>query len=157
MEYIVNGTDTLERIAARNDCTPSELMKFNHLHSRMIFPGQKMRIPPQLEAQPEVHKPAEKTTILPPEIGKEDAPLQKRTPDAAFWPQKLQALLPHKQPQTDLALTNGMPTEADNIPAAPGTAVRTSPTEAELDMDCFKKFLKLRVKHFTDEEGNLCF
>lgn len=45
VEYVVNDSDTLERIAAKYDCTPSELMKLNRLHSRMVFSGQKIYVP----------------------------------------------------------------------------------------------------------------
>jgi LysM repeat protein len=45
MEYQVSAHDTLERIAACHDCTVGELVKLNKMHSRMVFPGQKIRVP----------------------------------------------------------------------------------------------------------------
>ncbi|KAH7705147.1 Protein F52E1.13 d [Aphelenchoides avenae] len=46
MNYEVRDTDTLEGIAAAHDCTVGELVKMNKMHSRMVFPGQKMIVPP---------------------------------------------------------------------------------------------------------------
>lgn len=39
MEYVVGKRDTLERVAASHDLTPSELMKYNRMSSRTIFEG----------------------------------------------------------------------------------------------------------------------
>ncbi|PVD32474.1 hypothetical protein C0Q70_07913 [Pomacea canaliculata] len=44
-EYCVKPSDTLERIAAHHDVTPSELQKLNRLTSRMVFTGQILYIP----------------------------------------------------------------------------------------------------------------
>lgn len=44
-EYIVKAHDTLEGIAARYDCTPTQLQKMNKLASRLLFPGQKIYVP----------------------------------------------------------------------------------------------------------------
>lgn len=45
LEYVVKSSDTLESIAARHDCMPTELMKLNRLHSRMVFAGQILFVP----------------------------------------------------------------------------------------------------------------
>merc|ERR1711892_512895 len=46
-EHIVTGRETLTSIAAMYDVTPSELAQKNKLGmSRMVFPGQVLRIPP---------------------------------------------------------------------------------------------------------------
>ena len=43
----VKGSETLVSIAARYDTTPSLLAQHNRLSSRLIFPGQKLKIPPK--------------------------------------------------------------------------------------------------------------
>ena len=42
--YTVRSGDNLGIIAKRNGCTVKELMKWNHLKSTVIRPGQKLRI-----------------------------------------------------------------------------------------------------------------
>ena len=44
-EYIVTADDTLEKISLAHDLTTSELMRANRLHSRILFTGQKLKIP----------------------------------------------------------------------------------------------------------------
>uniref|UniRef100_A0A915K2I7 LysM domain-containing protein n=1 Tax=Romanomermis culicivorax TaxID=13658 RepID=A0A915K2I7_ROMCU len=44
-EYVVQDNDTVEKIAARFDCTPSQLIKLNKLTSRMLFTGQNILVP----------------------------------------------------------------------------------------------------------------
>ncbi|GFR70468.1 oxidation resistance protein 1 [Elysia marginata] len=44
-EYIVEDRDTLIKIGAHFDVTPSELMKVNKMMSRNVFPGQTLFIP----------------------------------------------------------------------------------------------------------------
>ncbi|GFO35157.1 oxidation resistance protein 1 [Plakobranchus ocellatus] len=44
-EYIVEERDTLIKIGAHFDVTPSELMKVNKMMSRNVFPGQTLYIP----------------------------------------------------------------------------------------------------------------
>lgn len=44
-KYVVADGDTVEKIAARFDCTPSQLMKLNKLHSRVLFCGQSIFVP----------------------------------------------------------------------------------------------------------------
>ena len=48
----VKGSETLVSIAARYDTTPSLLAQHNRLSSRLIFPGQKLKIPPKNAATP---------------------------------------------------------------------------------------------------------
>ncbi|CAL2042803.1 unnamed protein product [Caenorhabditis brenneri] len=45
MDYTIQETDTLERVAVGHDCTVGELMKLNKMASRMVFPGQKILVP----------------------------------------------------------------------------------------------------------------
>lgn len=66
-EYVVKSHDTLEGIAARYDCTPTQLLKMNKLASRLLFPGQKIYVPdPRLQESPQqqplVHKSASETS-----------------------------------------------------------------------------------------------
>lgn len=43
--YVVQGSDTIEGIAARYNVTPSELLNLNKLSCRTVFPGQTIYIP----------------------------------------------------------------------------------------------------------------
>ena len=38
--FQVSGRDTVDSVALQFGSTPSQLMRINHMHSRMIFPGQ---------------------------------------------------------------------------------------------------------------------
>jgi len=53
VSHLVSGSETLISIAARYDTTPSVLAQHNKLTSRLIFPGQKLRIPPPKAKTPD--------------------------------------------------------------------------------------------------------
>lgn len=46
-EHIVKESDTITSIAASYDVTPSELIRVNRLSTRVIFPGQVLKVPPR--------------------------------------------------------------------------------------------------------------
>jgi len=56
----VSGSETLNSIAAKYDTIPSRLAEHNKLTSRLIFPGQKLRIPPPEPAKKPDDKQAKK-------------------------------------------------------------------------------------------------
>jgi hypothetical protein len=49
--HTATDRDTLTSIAARYDCTPSEIIKLNRLSSRLIFPGQIVKVPKEQQLQ----------------------------------------------------------------------------------------------------------
>lgn len=51
-EHVVDARDTLDKVAARYNTTPSQLAAYNKLSSRFIFAGQILKLPP-----PEPEKP----------------------------------------------------------------------------------------------------
>jgi LysM repeat protein len=44
-EYTVTADDTLEKISLAHDLTTSELMRANRLQTRVLYTGQRLRIP----------------------------------------------------------------------------------------------------------------
>eukprot|EP00092_Neocalanus_flemingeri_P002444 GFUD01002614.1.p1 GENE.GFUD01002614.1~~GFUD01002614.1.p1 ORF type:complete len:577 (+),score=93.61 GFUD01002614.1:160-1890(+) len=64
-EHIVTGRETLTSIAAMYDVTPSELAQKNKLGmSRMVFPGQILRIPPPPPPPPPPPDPVAEIEII---------------------------------------------------------------------------------------------
>lgn len=64
-EHIVTGRETLTSIAAMYDVTPSELAQKNKLGmSRMVFPGQILRIPPPPPPPPPPPDPVAELDII---------------------------------------------------------------------------------------------
>merc|ERR1711892_112804 len=64
-EHIVTGRETLTSIAAMYDVTPSELAQKNKLGmSRMVFPGQILRIPPPPPPPPPPPDPVAELEII---------------------------------------------------------------------------------------------
>ena len=68
----VKGSETLVSIAARYDTTPSVLAQHNRLSSRLIFPGQKLKVPPKVPTPPPN-----------PPAPAEEKPVKKAKPPAA--------------------------------------------------------------------------
>nr|KAG5691349.1 hypothetical protein BaRGS_033398 [Batillaria attramentaria] len=70
---LVKASDTLERIAAHHDITPSELQKVNKMTSRMVFAGQDVPIVKMADKPPEkvpghamkIPSPPSSASILP--------------------------------------------------------------------------------------------
>jgi len=50
-DHVVKDTDTIPSIAASYDVTPSELIRYNRLATRVVFPGQVLKIPPRSSSQ----------------------------------------------------------------------------------------------------------
>uniref|UniRef100_A0A0N5ABI3 LysM domain-containing protein n=1 Tax=Syphacia muris TaxID=451379 RepID=A0A0N5ABI3_9BILA len=111
MEYVVEDSDTVERIAAKFECTVGQLMKMNKMSSRMVFAGQTLIVPSPMS-------------------------------DDVFEESKGQ---------------NGL------FPS-PGTAVQpvaqqrsrtVTKTRIETDVDCLQRFLKVKVKNVTENDGTV--
>uniref|UniRef100_A0A914ZB54 LysM domain-containing protein n=1 Tax=Panagrolaimus superbus TaxID=310955 RepID=A0A914ZB54_9BILA len=148
MEYQVRDHDTLERIAACHDCTVGELVKLNKMHSRMVFPGQRIRVP----------VPQDPTTA---NTNSSTKSLNSQTTSDGYT-----LISTASPPQSPL----------DNPIKPPGSAVRqmstmshqstTSPprqssitsghghVDAE-DTDCLRRFLKVKVKQVTESDGTV--
>ncbi|KAK7475901.1 hypothetical protein BaRGS_00032869, partial [Batillaria attramentaria] len=137
----VKASDTLERIAAHHDITPSELQKVNKMTSRMVFAGQILYIPdpdyvPSDPPTPEPSSPPVSPTMDP--RPKLDVPIVK---------------MADKPPEK-------VPGHAMKIPSPPSSAsILPSPhplSEEEarkLDEECHERFLKLCAKYITEGMG----
>ncbi|XP_064652642.1 nuclear receptor coactivator 7-like isoform X7 [Lineus longissimus] len=138
MDYRVKNSDTLPKIAAQFDTTPSELCNLNRLSTRFIFPGQTLFVP-DLDYY---------------SSASDDAPA---SPLASSPPK-------HKPPDIPCIMQVGSPVKSP--PRGPGLAERVSspikvqdmsppqPLSEEeaqkLDRECYERFIKLNVKHITD-------
>ncbi|XP_060560372.1 nuclear receptor coactivator 7-like isoform X4 [Ruditapes philippinarum] len=150
VEYTVQDRDTLEKIAAHFDTTPSELKKLNKLISAMIFAGQVLYIPDK------EYVPRKSTSS----VSSEDSSSQHQG-DSVFGS-------PQDKPKMDVPLVRSgnnspskVPGHVERQPASP-TAFdfevvaphKLSEDEVQqLDQDCMERFIKLKVKHITDGQG----
>lgn len=64
-KYVVAEDDTIEKIAARCDCTPSQLMKLNKLPSRILFSGQTIFVPDGTTVEEDASSTASEATPEP--------------------------------------------------------------------------------------------
>jgi hypothetical protein len=146
MEYQVSAHDTLERIAACHDCTVGELVKLNKMHSRMVFPGQKIRVPvPQdptttnsnpstLNSQTTSDGYTLITTASPPQ-----SPLESpvKPPGSAVRQMSTISYQSTTSPHRQSSITSGH-----------------GHIDAE-DTDCLRRFLKVKVKQVTESDGTV--
>ncbi|XP_059149976.1 oxidation resistance protein 1-like isoform X2 [Physella acuta] len=135
-EYTVKDGDTLVRIGAHFDVTPSELIKLNRLVSRTVFTGQTLFIPDP--------------TYVP-----SDPP----TPHSSTPP-------PDTRPKVDVPLVNLADRPMPSIPGHAVPVSPRSPdskskqlsqqrSEDETDKECMQKFVKgpaRRVLEFDEED-----
>ncbi|CAH1774593.1 unnamed protein product [Owenia fusiformis] len=126
--YDVTTSDTLEGIAARFDTTPTNLIKLNKLHLRMVFPGQTIYIP-----------------------DKDYVPSDPPTPDepnkSSPTNNKLKSPPPLKSPgHAERVFTDSIPEPAAPKPLSEDDAKK-------LDQECYARFIKINVKHITDGQG----
>ncbi|XP_071493609.1 oxidation resistance protein 1-like [Diadema antillarum] len=172
LEYRVMARDTLDSIALSFDSSPSQLMRLNHLTSRMIFPGQVLYVPdPDAEVPLSPVQASPTSTTAPslvPELPKKlDVPTVSMKPRDV--PTVSQAPPSSKKSRSgsgrsfslrrsftrdhrDGTATGGRPPlqKAASVPG-PGRAVRQKSTE--WDSEDSRQYLKLDVKYITDGEG----
>ncbi|XP_053382496.1 nuclear receptor coactivator 7-like isoform X4 [Mercenaria mercenaria] len=148
LEYTVQDRDTLEKIAAHYDTTPSELKKLNKLISAMIFAGQVLYIPDKN------YVPRKSTSS----VSSEDSSSQHQV-DSVFGS-------PQDKPKMDVPLVRSGNNSPSKVPGHVERQPSTSPTAfdfevvtphklsedevQQLDQDCMERFIKLKVKHITD-------
>lgn len=154
MDYVVSGSDTLERIAAAHDCTVGELMKLNRMSSRMVFPGQKIQVPlPLADDVFEGASTAPRPPTSPPGTGNE-MPLAdgiRATPGGAV-PRHLghlshAATHDHQVPSS----RNPHLAKTQSAPVPGGASSSMDPA----DTDCLQRFLKIKVKQLTESDGTV--
>lgn len=141
LEYKVKASDTLERIAAHHDITPSELQKLNRMTSRMVFAGQALYIPDPAYVPSDPPTPEPSSPPVSPTIDtrpKLDVPLVK---------------MADKPPER-------VPGHVMKIPSPPSSAsILQSPhplSEDEarrLDEECYERFIKVCTKYISDGMG----
>lgn len=124
LDYIVQSHDTLEKIAAHHDCTPGQLMKLNKLASRILFPGQKIFVPEAVSEE-----------IIP----RSDSISNHSVTNSPV--KETRSIL-------DPVVSSAPPPPSNN-----GSGGVVPGSQAEPPPECSQKFLKLKVKHFTDSEG----
>ncbi|XP_052271242.1 oxidation resistance protein 1-like isoform X3 [Dreissena polymorpha] len=152
IQYIVEVQDTLEKIAAHFDTTPSELKKLNKLFSSTIFPGQVLFIRDK-DFQPQSQS-----------VSSNEESGNASQSDSVFGS-------PDNKPKMDVPLVKASNTSPTKVP---GHAHRQTPVNSpktfdieevmpphkltedevqQLDQDCMERFIKLQVKHITDGQG----
>uniref|UniRef100_A0A914C328 Oxidation resistance protein 1 n=1 Tax=Acrobeloides nanus TaxID=290746 RepID=A0A914C328_9BILA len=146
--YEVKNTDTLEGIAASHDCTVGELVKLNKLHSRMVFPGQKILVPnyPDDVFSKENEDAKNKNNNKPNNLRTLSA---TEPPNAIRGPGRaIPAHLASEKSQNQhlLSKTQSVPVKSNSL--------YSSKDESE-DTECLQRFLKLRVKHITESDGTV--
>ncbi|XP_052765571.1 oxidation resistance protein 1-like isoform X4 [Mya arenaria] len=154
LQYKVEDSgDTLEKVAAHFDTTPSELKKLNKLFSSTIFQGQILFVPDK-EANSRtfsVSSNEDSTTGLsdsvfgsPVNKPKMDVPLIKSGNSS---PTKVPG---HAERQTPV----NSPKDFDFEEIGPPHKLSEDEVQ-QLDQDCMERFIKLRVKHITDGQTHM--
>lgn len=172
LEYRVMARDTLDSIALSFDSSPSQLMRLNHLASRMIFPGQVLYVP-----DPDAEVPLSPVLASPPSSAPSDAePLKKAdVPTISMKPRDVPTVSQgppsssSKKGRTgsgrsfslrrsftrdhadDRSKSNRPPLQKAKSMPQPGCAVRQK--SVEWDSEDSRQYLKIDVKYITDGEG----
>ncbi|XP_078068942.1 nuclear receptor coactivator 7-like isoform X2 [Mustelus asterias] len=129
-EYLAESQDTLNTIALKFDVTPNELVQINRLFSRVVVPGQILRVP-------DTHSSSGAANSS--ECG---SPLTPSSSDAEY----------DKLPDADLARK----VTARNFLSSPvhsQSIVRITSSGSEDDEPLTEKFLKMNCRYITDGEG----
>ncbi|XP_033120142.1 nuclear receptor coactivator 7-like isoform X2 [Anneissia japonica] len=156
IEYSVNSNDSLDKIAVRFGITASELVRLNHLNSRMIFPGQILFVPDPDSEEPVSFSPTSPVA----KTGIQDLPVVKqksidvpvvmaKSKNDKISKFKLSKSKSSDQGSKKQKLKSFLRKNSD---PKPGKVVRTSSKESETEIGS-KQFLKLNVKYITDGEG----
>ncbi|VDN58889.1 unnamed protein product [Dracunculus medinensis] len=156
MEYTVKDSDTLARIAAFHDCTISELMKLNKLGSRMIFPGQKLLVPSFTEKY-EVSL-GNHVDSASPLAELESLNIQS---GAASENATVSTLNTNdddgirKGPGIAILKTPTMDNDVAQIHKSPKNTVKDASLDEDVDTDCLRRFLKIKVKKINEKTGTV--
>ncbi|KAL8607737.1 hypothetical protein ACOMHN_039410 [Nucella lapillus] len=150
LEYKVAGRDTLEKIAARFDVTPSELKKLNRMLSRTVFENQVLYIPdpefvPSDPPTPEPESPLQSPLHQLPNM---DLPLVKMAdkPPAHVPGHVMKVPSPPPPPSSATPLVPVVVPPA--TPAAVSLPRALSEDEArKLDEECYERFIKVTTQH----------
>ncbi|VDK66694.1 unnamed protein product [Onchocerca ochengi] len=166
MEYTVTQSDSIERIAAVHDCTVGELMKMNRLATRMIFPGQKLLVPCPMDdddASSDVisknrHSASQATIVPGSNSHSNEGGRIQRGPGMAV--QVCSGVATKSDPsRTVLEIaTKSDPsrTVLENYSVSQIYSKKIdSPGIEEMDTDCMKRFIKLKVKQMTEMNGTV--
>ncbi|XP_072029090.1 LOW QUALITY PROTEIN: oxidation resistance protein 1-like [Amphiura filiformis] len=168
LEHTVGGRDTVDSVALQFGSTPSQLMRINHMSSRMIFPGQVIYVPDPTAKEPFCLSPTSPTSKKPAPFSKSlDIPTisQAQPKKKSDIPTISQAEpKPKASKRFGLRKTQSV-REAKSSSWArkrkfllrqgsdprPGRVVREASKEEE-EADS-RQFLKVDVKYITDGEG----
>ncbi|KAK7091174.1 oxidation resistance protein 1-like isoform X2 [Littorina saxatilis] len=141
-EYKVAKNDTLEKIAAHFDVTPSELKKLNRMSSRMVFENQTLYIPdpdfvPSDPPTPEAVSPPQSPVDVRP---KYDIPIVK---------------MADKPPRHVPGHVMKIPSPPASVPARNNSDVKLvhvlSEDEAKhLDEECYERFIKVCAQYISE-------
>ncbi|XP_074656479.1 oxidation resistance protein 1-like [Tubulanus polymorphus] len=145
VDYEVKSTDTLAKIAALFDTTPSELAKLNRLSARIVFQGQILYIPDKEGELLQNGSDSQASTPTSPiKVTPQPAAIVETPPLSPISPERRAPGLAER-----MSLPNSPTIEDDHLTPRP-----LSDDEAKrLDRECHERFIKLNVKHITDGLG----
>ena len=147
----VSGSETLNSIAAKYDTIPSRLAEHNKLSSRLIFPGQKLRIPPPEPAKPP--PPAKPVYPEEPEmIDPQFVRLNVRHITDGKGIVSGSLLLTPKVVMFNPSLNDPLVQDGD-----PDQYQLVSPSELVVNMAILKDFVKFRTNHDTEVDEDMIF
>uniref|UniRef100_A0AC34F3X2 LysM domain-containing protein n=1 Tax=Panagrolaimus sp. ES5 TaxID=591445 RepID=A0AC34F3X2_9BILA len=147
MEYQVRDHDTLERIAACHDCTVGELVKLNKMHSRMVFPGQRIRVP--VPQDPTTANTNPSATSLNSETTSDGYTLI-----STASPPQSPLDNPIKPPGSAVRQMSTISYQSTTTSPHRQSSITSGHVDAE-DTDCLRRFLKVKVKQVTESDGTV--
>ncbi|XP_070533092.1 LOW QUALITY PROTEIN: oxidation resistance protein 1-like [Ptychodera flava] len=163
LPYIASNRDSLDRIAAHHNTTPSELMRLNKLATRMIFPGQELYVPdpnapkavslspnsPSIQEQKENDQVITNSSALSGTERPKDIPvimMKEKSNDKTI--------------STDTEMKGQKAAKRDPLVRSksapkPGRVIRQKQIsiDSPVETEYFEKFLKINVKYITDGQG----
>uniref|UniRef100_A0AC34PZE5 Oxidation resistance protein 1 n=1 Tax=Panagrolaimus sp. JU765 TaxID=591449 RepID=A0AC34PZE5_9BILA len=152
MDYHVRDCDTIEGIAASHDCTVGELVKLNKMHSRMVFPGQKIMVPMNKNLSNEysplpTNSPTNKSHFADysfPDGASQSSDLSFVKPPGQAIRQNLD-----NSDASNISLSSRNPLSSGNESIEGNNHVDSE------DTDCLRRFLKVKVKQVTESDGTV--
>ncbi|XP_022110273.1 nuclear receptor coactivator 7-like isoform X2 [Acanthaster planci] len=155
LQHIVAGNDTLDSIALQFESTPTQLMRLNHLSSRMLFPGQILYVPDPDSPEPLCLSPSsttKKTFDLPVVSQKADVPKVTQTKTSANSRRFHLLKSKSKEEKASSSSKRGRKSLLRyQTEPRPGRVIRDRSQDDDAEES--KNFLKLNVKYITDGEG----
>ncbi|XP_038051360.1 nuclear receptor coactivator 7-like isoform X2 [Patiria miniata] len=154
LQYTVKGNDTLNSIALHFESTPTQLMRLNHLSSRMLFPGQILYVPDPDSPEPICLSPSsttKKTFDLPVVSQKSDIPKVTQSKTSTSAKRFLLLKSKSKEEKATSSKRGRKSLLRYQTEPRPGRVIRDRSQDDDAEES--KNFLKLDVKYITDGEG----